>query len=126
VLAIAAAKLGWGPVSGYDHERPALEAATGNASANGVKIEFQRLNLREELPTLAAAVVANLTAPLLLPIAARLDGDHAIRRMVLSGLLAAEADAVSTAFAGAGLEEQQRLQSGDWGALLLHAVGTTG
>ena len=31
VLAIAAAKLGWDPVSGYDHEAPAIEAAAANA-----------------------------------------------------------------------------------------------
>ena len=36
VLAIAAAKLGWGPVRGYDHEEAAIEAAAANAAANGV------------------------------------------------------------------------------------------
>ena len=36
VLAIAAAKLGWGPVTGYDHEPAAIEAARANADANGV------------------------------------------------------------------------------------------
>ena len=34
LLAIAAAKLGWSPVSGYDHEQPSIEAATTNAAAN--------------------------------------------------------------------------------------------
>ncbi len=50
VLAIAAAKLGWGPVEGYDHELPALEAAAANAAANGVDLALQRINLRETLP----------------------------------------------------------------------------
>ncbi len=50
VLAIAASKLGWGPVEGYDHEPPALEAAAANASANGVHLALQRANLRETLP----------------------------------------------------------------------------
>ena len=36
LLAIAAAKLGWSPVSGYDHEQPSIEAATANAAANHV------------------------------------------------------------------------------------------
>ena len=40
VLAIAAAKFGWDPVRGYDHEAPAIEAAAANASANGVSIEL--------------------------------------------------------------------------------------
>ncbi len=53
VLAIAAAKLGWSPVSGYDHEQAAIEAATANAAANGVKLHLERTNLREALPPLA-------------------------------------------------------------------------
>ncbi len=41
VLAIAAAKLGWDPVHGYDHERPAIEAATANAEINGVDVSLR-------------------------------------------------------------------------------------
>ena len=37
VLAIAAAKLGWAPVHGYDHEPASIEAATANAEINGVE-----------------------------------------------------------------------------------------
>ncbi len=37
VLAIAAAKLGWSPVRGYDHEQPSIEAAAANAKANSVR-----------------------------------------------------------------------------------------
>ena len=36
VLAIAAAKLGWSPVTGYDHESAAIEASAANATVNGV------------------------------------------------------------------------------------------
>ena len=50
VLAIAAAKLGWAPVCGYDHEGPAVEAATANAAANRVAADFEAINLRERLP----------------------------------------------------------------------------
>ena len=41
VLAIAAAKLGWDPVSGYDHEPPSIEAAAANAAANGVEVDLR-------------------------------------------------------------------------------------
>ena len=41
VLAIAAAKLGWDPVRGYDHEPASIEAATANAAANGVEIDLR-------------------------------------------------------------------------------------
>jgi ribosomal protein L11 methyltransferase len=69
VLAIAAAKLGWRPVSGYDHEQPAIEAAAANATANGVELSLEHMNLREQLPPLAPTVVANMTAPVLREVA---------------------------------------------------------
>ena len=139
VLAIAAAKLGWDPVSGYDHEKPALEAATANASANGVPIELQRLNLREQLPELAPTVVANMTAPVLKAVADQLmsveGGSGKGRRslpavapptlartpstLVCSGLLPPELDPTAAAFAPAGLTEVERRIDGDWAALLL-------
>ena len=50
VLAIAAAKLGFAPVSGCDSEPAALEAAAAVAAANDVELELRRLNLREEAP----------------------------------------------------------------------------
>jgi len=74
VLAIAATKLGWEPVHGYDHEAPAIDAAIANAAANGVEASFERINLRKTLPTLGATTVANLTAPVLREVAAQLDG----------------------------------------------------
>jgi ribosomal protein L11 methyltransferase len=79
VLAIAAAKLGWGLVTGYDHEQAAIEAATANAAANGVAANFERANLRESLPQFAPTVVANLTAPVLKAVAEQLVGDERSR-----------------------------------------------
>ncbi len=117
VLAIAAAKLGFAPVRGYDHELPALHAAAQNARVNGVELGLERANLREELPDLGAVVVANLTSPLLLGIASRLEAPVGVA--VLSGLLEREADEVSRAFEAAGMAESDRLGEGDWAALLL-------
>jgi ribosomal protein L11 methyltransferase len=119
VLAIAAAKLGWAPVTGYDHESPALEAAGANAAANGVRLDLQRVNLREAVPDLGPNVVANLTGPLLETVAANLGGPPRI--LVCSGLLAAELEQVSGAFAEAGMAERQRRKEGDWAALLMAA-----
>ena len=138
VLAIAAAKLGWSPVRGYDHEAPAIEAAATNAEANGVAAEFEQLNLREELPALAPTTVANMTAPILRVVAAQLDGSGSRGRsrrslpavaptgppptpatMILSGLLPTELDDIVAAFAPAGLTEADRRSQGDWAALLL-------
>jgi ribosomal protein L11 methyltransferase len=86
VLAIAAAKLGWGPVCGYDHEQPAIEAATANAEANGVEIEPTRINLRERLPGLAPTTVANMTAPVLREVAGQLTDDPESRGRVSRSL----------------------------------------
>jgi ribosomal protein L11 methyltransferase len=116
VLAIAAAKLGFAPVSGCDSEPAALEAAASNAAANGVALELRRLNLREEAPPLAPVLVANLTAPLLTGIASRLPVPP--RRMVCSGLLSSEVGAVRAALRAGGLEVVGRRSRGEWVALL--------
>ncbi len=139
VLAIAAAKLGWNPVRGYDHESASIEAATANAAANGVAAEFVRVNLREGLPKLAPTVVANLTAPVLKEIAAQLmsvGGSRGKGRrsnsgeapatlpptpgiLVCSGLLPGELDEIAAAFSLAGYTEVDRRLEGGWAALLL-------
>jgi ribosomal protein L11 methyltransferase len=119
VLAIAAAKLGWAPVSGYDHEPAALEAAAANAAANGVTVGQDRLNLREALPDLGPTTVANLTAPVLRAVAAQMEPQRAPRAFVCSGLLPAELDEIAAAFAPAALVERERRRDGDWAAMLL-------
>lgn len=139
VLAIAAAKLGWSPVNGYDHEPAAIEAAAANATANNVEIDLQRMNLREQLPSLAPTTVANMTAPILravatqlpspggdpdgvsasLPAVARRDPIRIPTTLVCSGLLPGELDDVAATFAATGLREADRRIDGDWAALLL-------
>jgi ribosomal protein L11 methyltransferase len=119
VLAIAAAKLGFSPVAGCDHERAALEAAQRNAAANAVELELSRVNLREEAPPAAPTVTANLTAPVLLAIAGSLDPAAVPRTLICSGLLEAELDDVAAAFAASGLAERERRADGEWRALLL-------
>jgi ribosomal protein L11 methyltransferase len=135
VLAIAAAKLGWAPIRAYDHEPAAIEAARTNAAANNVDLSLQRANLREHLHELAPTVVANMTAPILLAVAAQLRDKGRTRRslpksategpppvpstLVCSGLLPQELDDVSSSFGECGLTEADRRQDGDWAALLL-------
>jgi ribosomal protein L11 methyltransferase len=116
VLAIVAANLGWNPVFGVDSEAAAIEAARANAVANGVQLEFERRNLREQDPPEAPTLVANLTAPLLEAVLARLVRPP--RVLVCSGLLASETERVSAALAAAGLEPESERGDGDWAALL--------
>jgi ribosomal protein L11 methyltransferase len=117
VLAIAAAKLGFSPVCGCDHEPAALEAARGNAAANGIELGVERRNLRLDPPLDAATATANLTAPILREVAARLAEPP--RRLICSGLLRRETTDTAAAFAARGLTERRRLTDGDWSALLL-------
>jgi ribosomal protein L11 methyltransferase len=119
VLAIAAAKLGWSPVLGLDHEAESVEATGDNARANGVELDVRRFDLRAERVPSAPTVLANLLRPLLLRIAADgFDGEPP-RALVASGLLAHEADEVAAAFAVHGLAERDRRTGGEWAALLL-------
>ncbi len=116
VLAIAAAKLGWGPVTGCDSERAALDAAAENAAANGVELDLLRVNLREQPPPAAPTVVANLTAPLLTEVASRIESPP--RSLICSGLLATEIEDVTAALAAARIEVESVRRRGEWAALL--------
>jgi ribosomal protein L11 methyltransferase len=120
VLAIAAAKLGWAPVRGFDHEPASIEAAGANAGANGVEAAFEEANLRESLPELAPVTVANMTAPVLREVAAQ-ECAAPPGTLILSGLLPTELDEIAAAFAPWGLAERDRRLDGDWAALLLAA-----
>ena len=117
VIAIAAARLGWTPVAACDHEAGSLEAATVNAEANAVELELARVNLRAEAPPPAPTVTANITAPVLLAIAERME--VAPRRLICSGLLGPEVDGIVSAFGRHGLIERGGRTDGDWNALLL-------
>jgi ribosomal protein L11 methyltransferase len=116
VLAIAAALLGFGPVTAVDNEPAALDATRANASVNGVQLDrIERVNLRDESPPEAHTIVANLVRPLLLDVAQRITARP--RALIVSGLLDTEADEVAAAFAP--LTERERRSDRGWAALLL-------
>jgi ribosomal protein L11 methyltransferase len=122
VLSIAAAKLGWDPVQGYDNEPAALQAAGANAEANGVEARFERVDLRQRVPMLGETTVANLRADVLRVVAGSLEAARAPRALVCSGLLPDELDGIVRAFAVSGLTEDERRREGDWAALLLRGA----
>jgi ribosomal protein L11 methyltransferase len=116
VLAIAAARLGFEPVSAVDNDPAAVDATLDNARMNGVELaRVQRLDLRSaELPP-APSMTANLVRPLLLELARRLP--QRTDTLIASGLLEGEEDEVAAAFEG--LRERRRLRLEGWSALLL-------
>ena len=117
VLAIAAAKLGFGPVTAIDAEQESVRATRINSNVNGVRIDsIERGDLRNTPAPKADVVAANLMRPLLLRVAELWQGDPP-PALILSGLLDHEADEVAAAFAPLG--ERRRLSRLGWTALLL-------
>lgn len=123
VLAIAAAKLGWGRVLALDYDQLAVDATVENAAVNGVadQVLVKRFDVREEHVPPCRLVLANLLGPLLLAWAAQLAASDHKRptQIIASGLLVTEADRISAAFGELGYEERTRLAGGEWAALLM-------
>ena len=116
VLAIAAARHGFAPVTALDSDRGAVTATIANARDNGVVLDtVERADLRRESPPAADVIAANLMRPLLLRVAELIA--TAPRALVASGLLDEEADEVAAAFAP--LRETRRLSDRGWSAVLV-------
>jgi ribosomal protein L11 methyltransferase len=127
ILAIAAAKLGYGPVEALDLDPDAVRIAQANARQNGVanRIRFSRRDaakLARQSGRKYSLVGANLISNLLLAecprIAARLAPDGVL---VLAGILKGEFTKVQRAYEAAGLrlvaartEKEWRSGSFEW------------
>ena len=130
ILSIAAAKLGFSPVAGFDVDADAVQASTENAAANGVEAKFFRHALGgartdengdpvregpESLPTGTRCdlVAANILGPLLIRYADEIVGAVG-RRLVVSGILNTLYPEVLAAFRSRGLHEVSRRTLGEW------------
>jgi len=116
VLAIAAARLGFAPVAAVDADPGAVACAAANAEANGAAVATAVADVTREAPW-APAVVANLTLPLLE--AAASAAERPPERLLASGVLAGQADAVAAAW---GMTERERREVGGWAAVRLEAA----
>ena len=123
VLGIAAARLGWDPVLGVDHETESVEATRENAEVNGADVRALDFDLLHDGRAPGApTVLANLLRPLLLRVARDGFEGETPQALIVSGLLAHEADEIAEAFAEYhGLREVDRRHGGEWAALLLRA-----
>jgi len=123
VLGIVAARLGYGPVVALDHDPLAVAATAENTARNGVSPELlhvRRFDLRTEQVPAADLVLANVLAG---PLLGWAESQRRLpARLVLSGLLAGEADRVAAAYARRGMREAERRVRGDWAALALAAA----
>ena len=120
VLAIVAAALGFDPVSALDHDPAAVAATEENAARNRVAVDVRRFDLRREQVPDGDLVVANVLAGPLVEWAAH--QDRLAPALILSGVLATEADRVAAAFARRGHTEVARRERGEWTALALAAA----
>jgi ribosomal protein L11 methyltransferase len=97
ILAIAAALLGAGRVEGTDIDAQAIRASAANAAANGVQARFASPDALP--PGTYDVVVANILANPLVVLAPLLAArTRAGGRIVLSGILARQADEVTGAY----------------------------
>ena len=118
VIALLAVKLGAGRVCGTENDPVALEAARRGAGLNGIPSERMRWALADpdQLPEAPyRIVVANILLNTLIELAPAIARKVASGgRLVLSGLLAAQADEAEAAYAALGLSPAGRAQRDGW------------
>jgi len=152
ILSIAAAKLGYRPVAGFDIDEDAVAASRENAEANGVDVDYRAFALgggtvtldssieaakgvypdlalqnaapRTDVAPFAPAdlVVANILGPLLIAFAGEISG-YVKRSLVVSGILSDIYPEVLAAFKAKGFAEVSRKAYGEWTTALLRPVG---
>ncbi len=117
VLAIAAAKLGFGPVTAIDNDPVAIESTFDNLQRNdvdGLVKAFVRDVLQDDIPK-ADVVLANVLLEPLVRIAPRMTAP----RLVLSGLLRSQVDDCVAAYEAAGYVLRERRDRDGGSAIVL-------
>jgi ribosomal protein L11 methyltransferase len=124
VLAIAALKLGARHAIAVDHDPQAVMATRDNAIRNGVADRLEVLHSDDLESPQADLVLANILANILIALAPRIGALVAPGgRLVLSGILADQADTVAQAYAGA-IDFAEPQYREEW-ALLEGSAATT-
>ena len=148
ILSIAAAKLGYAPVAGFDIDEEAVAASKENAAKNGVQVDYRTFALGKGAVTLdssieaakgiypdlalqgkrndpamrpfepADLVVANILGPLLIAFADEIVG-YVKKHLVISGILTELYPEVLAAFTSRGFAEVSRKDLGEWSTGLL-------
>jgi ribosomal protein L11 methyltransferase len=127
ILALSAALLGFGDVTGFDLDPEAVRVSGENAALNEMvgRVEFFAGDLPGGLKGRSADILlANIQADVLMRFARELTGAVAPGgELVLSGILASELDQVRAAFAEVtpGWREATRVM-GEWSCLALARV----
>lgn len=114
ILSIAARKLGFIHVRGFDYDPDAVTVARENAALNGTEIPFEVRDLADNLDQ-GAVVLANILGPVLIEHAAEvacavLPGGC----LIASGILDTLYPEVRVAFESQGLHEERSILIGEW------------
>jgi ribosomal protein L11 methyltransferase len=113
VLAIVAARLGWGPLVAVDVQPLSVQTARENAERNGTEIEIDVVDLLRVPAPLADGFAANVPAAVHASIVSRWRA-AAPTAGLLSGFGEGEADAVIAGYERCGLWEYRRLAREGW------------
>jgi ribosomal protein L11 methyltransferase len=119
ILALAAWKLGFRPVTALDNDPQAVTIALENLALNGVKeLPVSTADLYTVNPEPAQIVVANILATVLLANAERLcgflDRTHGPAYLILSGILHAQYPEIRERFTALGLKEVASRSLDEW------------
>lgn len=112
VLSIAAARLGFAPITAMEASPDAIAATRANAVLNGVDLHIVEADLSVASPPAAETLVANLPAPLHPGLARRVTG--VTRCVVVSGFSPEEAPAVLGAWTAAGFVPRAEVTAAGW------------
>ena len=126
ILSIAAAKLGFKEVEGFDVDQEAVDASIENAAKNGVEVKYRKFALgrgghagRVTLPMCKYDVVAaNILGPLLIRFADEIVG-YCKDKLIISGILTTLYPEVLAAYEARGFKELERKTIGEWTTGLL-------
>jgi ribosomal protein L11 methyltransferase len=112
ILAIGAALLGFKDVRGFDNDPDCKKVSDENAEINHVSIPITIDDLSHPYPP-ADIVVANILAPVLIQFAPQITASLT-SRLIVSGILVEQYDAVKTAFELQGMQEVESLRIENW------------
>jgi ribosomal protein L11 methyltransferase len=123
ILAIAAAKLGVGPVLGIDNDAQAVSAASANVRQNGVaeQVTISAGTLATIRPAAWDLVLVNILAPVIITLLSEhqlLKYVDPAGKLVLSGIIDQQLDDVTQALHAAGGEVVETLTIRDWVTLI--------
>ena len=120
-LAIAAARLGWAPVTGVDRMADAVAVARANGERNGVAVDWGVADLEAGPIPLAELLLINAPPPVHARVAEALTA--AVRHLLISGVVPGELGPVLRDYEGAGWTVARQLEEDGWAAARLEPAG---